>query len=175
MRVRLRDDLRTLRRPGGVAALGAALGGLVALWSPTAPAWTLVATVDALGTSDRTAVAVRSGLETTVLAGVAWPAGVVVLVVATLVALDRPPPLADGVLTTCAVVMLAATTAVLVARPTTGDFVAHDRAGALVGAHEALPTGITIELGVRPAAGPVLLGVAALAVVFGTVLATRHA
>lgn len=174
VRTRIRDDLHALARPGGVAAVAAAGGGLLALRAPGSTAWALVATVNALGTSDEGTVAVLTAAEVTRVAWAAWVLGGVVVLVALMVALDRPPPAAEAVLLAAAVGMVAVAVSVLVARPSPVDFAAHGRARDLVGDTASLPTGIEIALTVEPTAGPVLLGVGALIVVVGTVLATRR-
>ena len=175
MRVRLRDDLHALRRPGALAAVVAALGGLLAVWFPRTTAWRLVATVDAVGTADERTVAHLRAAEVTDVAWAAPVIGVVVVVVALLVAIDRPPVAAERLLLLGAVGMLALTIAVIVARPAPAAFAAHGRAADLVGAQEALPAGIEIELRVGPAPAPVALGVAALGVAVCGLLATRRA
>lgn len=174
MRARLRDDLHALRRPGAVAAIGAALGGMLALRAPTAPAWALVATVDALGTADESTVATLTASQTTSVARAAWVLGALVVAVALLLAIDRPPRIAEPVLLVAAVGMLAVTMSVLVARPTPADFLGHREVADLVAGEQSLPAGIDIDLAVQPTAGPMLLGLAAMGVVIGTVLATRR-
>lgn len=174
MRTTLRDDLHALGRPGAWAAIGAALAGVVALRAPGIGAWALVATVEALGTADESTVAVLSAAEVTPLAWVATVVGVLVVVVSLLLAVDRPPAVAERLLLAAAVAVVAVGVAVLVARPAPADFAAHGRANDLVEGEASLPDGVAIDLRVRPAGGLAVLGAAGLAIaVLGTVASRR--
>lgn len=171
MRVRLRDDLHALGRPGAIPAVVAAVGGVLALRAPTTGAWALVATVDALGTSDQVTVDTLSARAVSPVAVAAWGVGVVVIVVAVLVALDRPPPAAVPLLLGGAAGMVAVMLTVLLARPAPEDFVSALQAGP---GEVVLPMDVSFTVGVEPAAGPMLLAIGALLVIAGTLFTARQ-
>ena len=141
--------------------------------APASAAWSLVATVDALGTTDESTVATLSAVEVTPLAWAATGVGVLVVVVSMLVAIDKPPPGAERVLLLAALAMAAVTVAVVVARPAPTDFTVEPGTRDLVEG-TSLPTGVSVDLAVEPSSGPVLLGLGALVVAGGTVLAMRR-
>ena len=171
MRTSLGDHLVTLRRPAALAALGAATGGLVAVLAPRLPLWRLAAEVQALDTVGRQDVTTLPGAATSPWTWAVAAVGAVVIVLAVLVAVDRPPPHAERVLVGAGAVVLAATAALFVARPGPAAFPGQsDLATGAV----PLPTGVGIDLWVEPGAGLWLLVGAGVLVVLGTLVALRR-
>lgn len=174
MRTSLGDHLVALRRPAALAALGAAAGGVVAAMAPRLPLWRLTARVQALDTVGRQEVTSLSGGATSWLTWGIAVAGVLVVVLAALVAVDRPPPAAERVLVaTGALVVLAA--AVLLADPPSVTAFAGDAAAAdLIAGSVPLPTGVGIDLWVQPDSGLWALFATGALVVVGTLVALRR-
>lgn len=174
MRTSLGDHLLALRRPAALAALAAAAGGGVAVMAPRMAVWQLIAQVRALDTTGEQSVAVLQGAETSSLAWVVAAAGAVVVVVSLLVAIDRPPPLAESVLVAAGAVVVGTIGLLVIDRPSTRAF-AHDvGAGELVAGDVPLPTGVGIELAVQPTLGLWVLGAAGLLVIAGSMVALRR-
>lgn len=173
MRTSLADHLLALKRPAAVAALGVAAAGSVALRAPALGLWTLRSRVQALDTVGTTTVATMVGADASPVAWVAAVGGGVVLAVAVLVALDRPPPHAEAVLAVTALLLVACTGLLALHRPTVGDFGAVARAAGMDAGDEVLPVGVDIALQVRPGVGLWLLTTAGPLIGVGTALVRR--
>lgn len=174
MRTSLGDHLVALRRPAALAALGAAAGGAVAAMAPTLPLWRLTARVQALDTVGRQDVTALSGDATS---GVTWGiavVGVLVVVLAALVAVDRPPPAAERLLVGAGVLVMVATGVLLADRPPARAFADDLAAADLIGGEVPLPTGVGIDLWVQPDSGMWALFAAGALVVTGTLVALRR-
>lgn len=174
MHTSLGDHLLALRRPAALAALAAAAGGGVALMAPRMAVWRLVAQVRALDTTGEQTVAVLQGAETSALVWAVAVAGAVVVVVSLLVAVDRPPPLAESALVAAGAVVVGIVGLLVIDRPGTQAFAHHIGAGELVAGDVPLPTGVGIDLAVQPAVGLWVLGAAGLLVIAGSMVALRR-
>lgn len=174
MRTRLGDHLAPLRRPAALAALAAAAGGIAAAMAPRLPLWRLVADVRALETNGAQDMAVLDGAATTPWTAAIALVGVVAVVIAVLVALDRPPPLAEQLLVAIAALLVAAAGLLLLDRPPPAAFDDVAAVAELRDEGTALPAGVEIELHVEPDSGIALLGLAGLLVAAGTLVALRR-
>lgn len=174
MRTRLGDHLHALRRPAALAALAATAGGAVAAMAPSIALWSLVAQVRALDTTGEQPVAVLRGAGASPVVWVVVAAGVVAVVVSLLVAVDRPPPLAEPVLLTAGALVVAAVGLLAVDRPDSHAFGHNAGARELVAGDVPLPTGVGIDLAVQPAMGLWVLGAAGLLVIAGSLVALRR-
>lgn len=174
MRTSLGDHLRALRRPAALAALAAAAGGAVAAMAPQMALWRLIARVQALDTVGEQPVAVLPGSAASpVVWGVA-AIGVAVVVVASLVAVDRPPPHAEALLVSAGAAIVAAVGVLLVTSPGTAAFAGRPGAAELVDGQVPLPSGVGIDLAVEPATGMWVLAASGLLVAAGTLVALRR-
>lgn len=173
MRTSLGDHLVVLRRPAALAALAAAAGGAIGVYAPRLGLWTLTARVQALDTTGESAVTTMPGAQASPATWLAMSAGVVIIAVALLVALDRPPRRALRLLVASAAVLLLVTMAALLQRPEPAAFAADPRSGGLV-AGVALPLGVGIELLVHPAIGMWVLAASGLLVAAGAIVADRR-
>jgi uncharacterized membrane protein YhhN len=169
----LGDHLVALRRPAALAALAAAAGGAVAALAPQLRLWRLTAQVQALDTVDVQEVTALRGAATSDLTWGLAGIGVVVVGLAVLVAVDRPPPAAERLLVAAGLLVLAGTTALLVDRPATSAFTG-GAATELVAGDVPLPTGVDIALEVQPTTGFWVLYVAGLLMIAGTLVALRR-
>lgn len=174
MRTSLGDHLRVLRRPAALAALAAAAGGVVAALAPRMALWRLTARVQALDTVGEQPVAVLGGSAASPLTWGVAAVGAAVVVLAVLVAADRPPPHPEVLLVGAGVLMVAAVGVLLVTRPSTDAFAGRPGAAELIDGEVPLPTGVGIELGVEPAMGMWVLAAAGLLVVAGSMVALRR-
>lgn len=174
MRTSVGDHLLALRRPAALAAVAAAAGGAVGCIAPRMGVWQLTARVRALDTVGDQRVATLSGAEASPLAWVVAAVGLVAVVLALLVAVDRPPPFAEQLLVGAGGLLLGAAGAVLLDRPAPSAFSGHRGAADLVGDGVPLPTGVAIELAVEPALGIWVLAAAGLLVAAGTMVAMRR-
>ena len=174
MRTSLGDHLVALRRPAALAALAAAAGGAVAAMAPSLPLWRLTARVQALDTIARQAVTTLPGGSTSALTWAVAVVGIVVVVLASMVAVDRPPPAAERLLVGAGVLIVASACLLLARRPAPAAFAGDATAADLVTGAAPLPTGVDIDLWVQPGVGLwALLGAGTL-VVLGTVVALRR-
>lgn len=146
------------------------MGGL----APRMGVWQLTARVRALDTVADQRVAVLSGAEASAVVWVAAGVGLATVVLALLVAVDRPPPLAEQLLVGAGGLLLGTAGLLLLGRPATSAFAGHRGAAELVGGGVPLPTGVAIELAVEPALGIWVLAAAGLLVVAGTMVAMRR-
>lgn len=174
MRTSLGDHLLALRRPAALAALAAAAGGAVAAMAPQLALWRLTARVQALDTVGEQPVTQLAGGATSSLAWVVAATGVAIVVLATLVALDRPPPHAEGLLCGAGTLVLAAVVVLLLAPPGPSAFAGRPGVAELTSGDVPLPSGIGIELSVEPATGMWVLATAGLLVIAGTLVALRR-
>lgn len=174
VRTSLGDHLLALRRPAALAALAATAGGAVAAMAPSMALWRLTAQVRALDTTGEQPVTVLRGAETSSVVWVIAAAGVAAVVVSLLVAVDRPPPLAESVLVAAGAAVIAAVGLLVIDRPGTHAFGHHAGARELVAGDVPLPTGVGIELAVEPALGLWVLGAAGLLVIAGSMVALRR-
>lgn len=174
MRTSLGDHLVALRRPAALAALGAAGGGAVATLAPSLPLWRLTARVQALDTVGSQPVTTLPGSTTSALTWLLAAIGIVVVVVASMVAVDRPPPAAEKLLVGAGVLVITVTCVLLGTRPEAAAFAGDAAAADLVTGAAPLPTGVDIELWVQPAVGLWALLCAGVLVVVGTVVALRR-
>lgn len=174
MRTSLGDHLVALRRPAAVAALAAAGGGAVAAMAPSLPLWRLTARVQALDTVGSQPVTSLPGGATSDLTWAVAAVGIVVVVLASMVAVDRPPPAAERLLVGAGLLVLAATFLLLATRPTAAAFAGDAAAADLVTGATPLPTGVDIDLWVQPAPGLWTLLVAGVLVVAGSIVALRR-
>lgn len=174
MRTSLGDHLVTLRRPAALAALAAAAGGVVAVLSPRLGLYELVAEVQALDTIGAQRVTVLAGADATAVTWGVAGVGVVVVALALLVAVDRPPGFAEPTLVACGALLLAAVVWLLVDAPADQAFADRPGVADLVAPGTRLPTGVDLQLAVRPAAGVWLLAGAGVLVIAGTLVALRR-
>lgn len=174
MRTSLGDHLVALRRPAALAAIGAAAGGAVAAMAPSLPLWQLAARVQALDTVGQQEVAALSGEATSGLTWAIAAVGLAVVVLATMVAVDRPPPAAEALLVGAGVLVVAATAVLFADRPATTAFATDVAAADLVTGDVPLPTGVGIDLWVQPASGLWALLAAGALVVVGSLVAMRR-
>lgn len=174
MRTSLGDHLVTLRRPAAMAALAAAAGGVVAAIAPRLSLWHLTARVQALDTVGRQDVTALSGDATSGLTWGVAAIGAVVVVLAFLVAIDRPPPLAEPLLVGAGIAIVATAGLLAMDRPPPAAFAGDPAAADLIQGGVPLPTGVGIDLWVQPAAGLWVLAGAGVLVVVGTVVALRR-
>lgn len=174
MRTSLGDHLVALRRPAALAAVAAASGGVVAAMAPRQGLWRLSAQVQALDTIGEQSVTTLRGAEASWLTWAVAAVGVVIVVTALLVALDRPPPRAEEVLLAAGVAVLLGSGLLLVTPPGAAAFAGDAAAAELLAGDAPLPTGVAIDLSVRPAAGLWMLPAGGVLVLAGTVLALRR-
>jgi len=174
VRTRLGDHLPALRRPAALAALAATAGGVVASMAPSMTLWHLTAQVRALDTTGEQPVTVLQGAETSPVVWAIAAAGVAAVVVSLLVAVDRPPPLAESVLVAAGAAVVAVVGVLVINRPTAHAFGHHAGARELVAGDVPLPTGVGIDLAVEPALGLWVLGAAGLLVIAGSMVALRR-
>ncbi len=174
MRTSLGDHLVALRRPAALAALGAAAGGAVAAMAPTMPLWRLTARVQALDTVGRQDVTSLPGSATSSLTWGIAAVGVAVVVLAAMVAVDRPPPAAERLLVGAGLVVVVATGVLLASPPSSRAFADDVAAAELVGGDVPLPTGVGIDLWVQPDTGLWALFAAGALVVTGSLVALRR-
>lgn len=173
MRTSVGDHLLALRRPAALAALAAAAGGAVAVMAPSMVLWRLTAQVRALDTVGEQPVSVLQGADSSPAVWGIAAVGVAVVVVALLVAVDRPPPLAESVLVAGGAVAIGGVGLLVIQRPGTDAF-HHGGARELVSGAVPLPTGVGIDLAVEPALGLWVLGAAGLLVIAGSMVALRR-
>jgi len=174
VRTSLGDHLVALRRPAALAAVAAAFGGVVAVMAPRLGLWRLSAQVQALDTIGEQAVTTLRGAESSRVSWAIAAVGVVIVVNALLVALDRPPPRAEGVLLAAGVAVLLGSGLLLVTPPGAAAFADHAAAAELLAGDAPLPTGVDIDLSVRPASGLWMLPAGGVLVLAGTVVALRR-
>lgn len=174
MRTSVGDHLLALRRPAALAALAAAAGGVVGAMAPRLAIWRLDAQVRALDTVGEQAVTVLVGARASSLTWVVAAVGVTVVVLAVLVAVDRPPAFAEQLLVASGGLLLGAAGWLLLQRPPLSAFTHHRGAAELVNGDVELPRGVAINLVVEPAMGIWVLAAAGLLVVAGTVVALRR-
>lgn len=174
MRTSLGDHLLALRRPAALAALVAAAGGVAAALAPHMPLWRLTASVQALDTVGEQPVTVLDGAATSPVTWGIAAVGVVAVVLALLVAVDRPPPRPEALLVGTGVLLMTAVGVLLATRPSPAAFAGRPGAAELVEGTVPLPTGVGIDLGVEPALGMWVLASAGLLVVAGSMLALRR-
>lgn len=174
MHTSLGDHLVALRRPAALAAIGAAAGGAVAAMAPSLPLWQLAARVQALDTVGQQEVTALSGGATSGLTWAIAAVGLVVVVLATMVAVDRPPPAAEALLVGAGLLVVAATVVLLADRPAATAFATDVAAADLVTGEVPLPTGVGIDLWVQPASGLWALLAAGALVVVGSLVALRR-
>lgn len=142
--------------------------------APNLPLWLLTARVQALDTVGRQVV---TSLPGGAASGLTWGIAVVglaVVVVAALVAVDRPPPAAERLLVGAGVLIVVATAVLLADRPSPRAFADDVAAAELVAGRVPMPTGVGIDLWVQPGSGLWALFAAGILVVVGTVVALRH-
>lgn len=141
--------------------------------SPTLGVWSLQAQVQALDTTGETTVTHMTGADATPVVWVAVAAGVVVILLAASIALDRPLTHASTTIIAAGAVLLAVTLAVAMQRPGAEEF--HSRAAAeMLQEGVALPTGVGIELRVEPGPGMLALGLSGVLAAAGAVVADRR-
>jgi hypothetical protein len=163
---------RLLLRGPGLAGMTATVGGAVAAIAATRPWYLVIAELSMLGDEQSRTVASLSGVPTTVWGWLVAALGLVVAVVGTNVALDRPPPHARRWLTAAAAVLGVLAGAALLARPALARVAGRDGQDLLELA-ERLPDGIELTLSVQVGPGPLVLGLAATLVGVGA-FATRE-
>lgn len=174
MRTSLGDHLLALRRPAGMAALAAAAGGVVALMAPRMTLWRLTARVQALDTVGDQPVTGLAGADASPLTWAVALIGVAIVVVAVLVAVDRPPPRAEPLLVGAGAIVVTATSILLATPPGPRRFAHAPGVGDLIGDAVPLPTGVGIDLAVEPAMGMWVLAAAGPLVIAGTLVAMRR-
>lgn len=174
MRTGIGDHLLALRRPAALAALAAGAGGLVGVLAPRMAMWRLDAQVRALDTVGEQPVTILTGAQTSPVAWLVAAVGALVIALAVLVAVDRPPAYAEQLLVGAGGLQLGAAGWLLVARPDRSAFTHHAGAAELVRGDVVLPTGVAIDLTVEPALGIWVLAAAGLLVVAGTMVALRR-
>ena len=174
MRTTLGDHLLALRRPAALAALAAAAGGAIAAIAPHMALWRLTASVQALDTVGQQPVAVLRGAATSPLTWGIAAIGVVAIVLALLVAVDRPPPHPEVLLVGAGLLLMGAVGTLLATRPPPAAFAGQPGAAELVDGTVPLPTGVGIDLSVQPALGMWALASAGLLVVAGSMVALRR-
>lgn len=174
MRTSLGDHLRALRRPAALAALAAAAGGAVAAMAPQMALWQLVARVQALDTVGEQPVTALPGSAASPLTWAVAVLGMAVVVLAALVAVDRPPPHAEALLVGAGVVVVGCVGVLLLTPPGTAAFAGLPGATELVDGQVPLPSGVGIDLAVEPATGMWVLAASGLLVAAGTLVALRR-
>ncbi len=173
LRTSLGDQLVAMRRPAALAALASAAGGWIGVRAPTLGVWSLQAQVQALDTTGETTVTRMAGADATPLVWVAVAAGVVIIALSLLVALDRPVAHAPMLVIACGAVLLTVTLGVAMQPPSPADF--HGSvATEMLQDGVALPTGVGIELRVEPGPGLLVLGLSGLLAAAGAVVADRR-
>lgn len=174
MRTSVGDHLLALRRPAAMAALAAAGGGGIAAMAPRMTLWELTARVQALDTVGEQPVTGLPGHAASPVTWVVAAVGLAVVVIAVLVAVDRPPPRAESLLLSAGALVVTAVAALLLLRPDREAFAARPDAADLITGDVALPTGVGIDLAVEPAMGMWVLAAAGLLVIVGSLLALRR-
>lgn len=152
MRGDLALRLRLLVRPHGVVGLVAAVAGAIAFASAYLPWYDVTATVDMLGTSQRTAVASLPGWQAHPWGWLVPMLGIVVLVAGVLLAVDRPAPPRTLLVSGCGL-GLTVMAGGLLFPPVARFDVAESRLRELMELSGRLPEDIQLVFDVRPATG----------------------
>lgn len=166
--------LRMLRRPRGLIGGAGAAAALVAVVAAYLPWYEVAANVELLGTTSSRPVATLAGWAAQPWGWLVPALGVVALVVAGLLAVDRPVPSSRATILAVGVVLaLLVALSGLTMPPVSRFDVAGSRLRELAGLADRLPRDVELSFTVRPGIGLWLTLAAALVLVV-TALAARE-
>lgn len=162
---------RLLLRRDGLAGIAVAAGGATAVYAAAQPWYLAMAEVAMLGAEQARAVGAVRGVPQTLPGWVVLALGVVAFALGLASAFDRPPAQARRVLLVAAVGLVAAAAYGWFGPAPELAEVAGREGRELLDLAERLPSGIAVELGVRPGTGPWAALVAGLFVAGGVLAA----